>query len=532
MRRLLAAGLIASAVLVGCGDSDGADDAATSGGGTDSDASTSTGAASGGSDTTGDVSATTGVQAGGEAVIVTGNEPTTLDPQVSEDYAARVTNLNVYETLLERDENGELQPLLAAEMPTPVDGTTWEFKLRDGITFHEGQPFDAESVAYSVNRIIDPELQSEQVSFFETIVGATAIDDTTVHIETSGPDPLLPTRMYWMTMVPNGAGDDPAFADNPNGTGPFRFVEWNRGQSVVLERNPDYWGEPAALDRVVVRAIPDPGAQVAAMQAGEVDLLLQISPEQAQQVPVVKSVQGTESPILRLDSRDGVLADARVRQALNYAVDRETLAETLFEGFAEPSDCQIMTPAIFGYNPELESYPYDPERARQLIQEAGVEGETLQLTGLSGRFVRDREMNEALVQYFEDVGLDVELQFPDIAVYLDHLFVKDQFPAMLYISSSNELFDADKQMTYLASDGPGSGFSNPEVDRLAAEARTELDVPTREQMYHDLNAIACDEAANVFLMYTQDIYGMSDDLQWEPRPDGLILAKAMSTTGG
>jgi peptide/nickel transport system substrate-binding protein len=205
--------------------------------------------------------------------------------------------------------------------------------------------------------------------------------------------------------------------------------------------------------------------------------------------------------------------------------------QSLFEGFAEPSDCQVMAPAVFGYNPDLQPYEYDPDKARQLIKDAGAEGTELAFTSLSGRFVRDRETSEALVQMFEDVGLKVKLEFPDISVYLDHLFEKDQFPPLLYISSSNELFDADKQMTYLESTGRGSGFVSAELDDLAAKARVELDENKREQMYKDINRIACEQAANVFLFYTQDIYGMADDLSWEPRADGLILAKEMSVSG-
>lgn len=472
-----------------------------------------------------------GSSSGGDVVIVTGNEPTTLDPQLSEDYAARVINLgNIYETLLERTPEGELVPLLATDLPTRVDDDTWQFKLRDDVTFHDGSPFNADAVAYSVNRIISDELESEQIAFFETIAGATAVDETTVDIDTNGPDPLLPTRMFWLTIVADGAGDDPDFAQNPNGTGPFKFVEWNVGQDVVLERNDDYWGEPATIDTVTVRSIPDPGAQVAALQTEEVDLLLQISPEQAKQVPSTKSIEGTESPIIRLDSREGILADVRVRQALNYAVDKQTLVDTLLDGFARPSDCQVMAPGVFGYNPDLKPYPYDPEKARQLLEEAGAVGAEFTFTGISGRFVRDRELAEAITQYFNEVGLKVTLEFPDIAIYLDHLFVKEQFPDLLYISSSNELFDGDKQMTYLESTGRGSGYVNEEVDALAASARVELDVDVREGMYQDLNKLACDDAANVFLVNTQDIYGMSEDLNWEPRRDGLILAKSMSIT--
>src|SRR5690606_10660303 len=165
-------------------------------------------------------------------------------------------NDNIYEALLNRDQDMNLTPHLATEY-RQVDESTWEFNLREGISYHNGQPFNADAVVYSVKRIIDPELNSEQLSFFATIADAVKVDDYTVQIITNGPDPILPARMYWMKMVePSHAQGDPdTFATTPIGTGPYKFVSWNRGVEVVLEANEDYWGGAPGIDRVIVRPI-------------------------------------------------------------------------------------------------------------------------------------------------------------------------------------------------------------------------------------------------------------------------------------
>ncbi|MEM7444990.1 MAG: ABC transporter substrate-binding protein, partial [Pseudomonadota bacterium] len=167
-----------------------------------------------------------------EIAIAIGSEPTTLDPQLRDDGGERAITDNIFETLLARDSDGVLSPSLAASMPSQVDATTWEVDLRDGISFHNGEPFNADAAAFSVNRIIDPEFNSEQSSFFASITGASVVDGDTIQITTDGPDPILPARLYWMKMVPPGAAAEEDFASNPVGTGPYTFVSWDRGSSI------------------------------------------------------------------------------------------------------------------------------------------------------------------------------------------------------------------------------------------------------------------------------------------------------------
>ena len=322
--------------------------------------------------------------AAGEIVVAIGSEPSTLDPQARDDGGERAVNDNIYETLMAREPDGTLVPGLAAEPPTKVDDTTWEFKLRPNITFTNGEPFNANSVVTSVTRIIDPALKSEQMAYFGTIKGAEKVDDLTVRIITTGPDPILPSRMYWMKMIPPKYAADPKFAEAPVGTGPYKLEAFNRGQDIVLVANPDYWGGKPAIDKVTYRFVGESGTRLSGLVAGEFDVITNLLPEFVESVPKSAAVQGLETSVIILSTENEVTKDPRVRQALNIAIDRQALADSLFGGYALPARGQLVNPKAFGFNEALEVYPYDPEKAKALIKEAGAEGKTINLVGEVG----------------------------------------------------------------------------------------------------------------------------------------------------
>jgi peptide/nickel transport system substrate-binding protein len=467
-----------------------------------------------------------------EITIALGSEPTTLDPQVRDDGGERAVNDNIYETLMARTAAGELVPGLAAAAPEQVDATTWRFALRPGISFHNGEPFNADAVVHSVTRIINPEFNSEQVSFFGTITGASKVDDLTVDIITSGPDPILPARMYWMKMVPPGHSADAAFAETPVGTGPYKFVSWDRGNAIVLEANADYWDGAPAVQKVNYRFISEPGTRLSGLLAGELDIITNLLPEFVGEVPQAAHVQGQEHPIIILSSLGGPTADVRVRQALNYAIDKEALAEGLFEGYAEVEQGQLLSPTYFGYNPAVSAYPYDPEKARALLAEAGAEGATIELVGTAGRWLKDREMVETVAGFWQEVGLTVDVRIFEFNEYLNRLFDRETRAPAIFVVSSNELQDADRPFTaYYHQTGIGSSNNDAELAAMIDAARTETDVPTREQLYADAVQRAYDQAYFAWLLNIEDIYGLSERMQWTPRVDAKILVKEMAVSG-
>jgi len=461
--------------------------------------------------------------------IAIGSEPTTLDPQLRDDGGERAVNDNIFETLVARGEDGQLEPGLAATMPRQVDATTWEVSLRDNIAFHNGEPFDADAVVFSVERIIDPEFNSEQTSYFETVSGARKVDEGTVHITTSGPDPILPARLYWMKMVPPGAAREDGFAEAPVGTGPYRFEAWDRGTAIRLSANPDYWGGAPDVRQAEFRFISEFGTRLSALLAGEVDLITNLLPEFVERVPQAVSVSGLELPIIILDADDGPTADVRVRRALNLAIDKEALAQGLFAGYAEVAAGQLMAPSFFGYNPDIGGYPYDPEKARALIAEAGAEGVEIELVGTAGRWLKDRELVEVVASFWEEIGVTANVRIFEFNEYLNRLFDRETRADSIFVVSSNELLDADRPLSaYYHMDGIGASNTNEAMAAKIEEARTETDVERREELYHEVLRTAFEEAYFAFLLNISDIYGLSERLEWQPRTDAKILVKDMT----
>lgn len=461
-------------------------------------------------------------------VIALGSEPTTLDPQIREDGGERAVNDNIYDTVLTRTPMGDLVPSLATAMPTLVDSTTWEIKLRPGIKFHNGETLNADAVVYSIKRVIDPDFNSEQISFFSTIKDASMVDDLTLHVSTNGSDPILPSRLYWLKVVPPVHSKDPKFAEKPVGTGPYQIVNWKRGQSIELKRNDSYWGTKPSVKSVQYRFIEEPGTRLAGLMAGEFDLITNLLPEFTKQVPKSVHILGLEHPILILNSDKGVTKDVRVRQALNYAVDKEALAKGLFEGYAQVAQGQLLSPSFFGYNDKVKAYPYDVAKAKKLIKEAGAEGATVELIGTSGRWLKDRDLVETVAAYWTKIGLKVDVRIFEFSEYLNRLFDRKTRADSIFVAASNELLDADKTFSaYYKKGGIGSSNTDEKLAGLIDQARSEIDVTNRLALYHQAVKLAYDQAYFVWLLNIEDVYGLSKRLDWAGRVDARLLVQEM-----
>jgi peptide/nickel transport system substrate-binding protein len=469
----------------------------------------------------------------GAITIALGSEPTSLDPHLVDDGGERAVNDNIYETLLTRDAEGTLQPGLATELPTQVDDTTWEFKLRDGVTFHDGTPFNADAVVASVNRIVQlvADAKTDNDGFFGSLTGAEKVDDTTVRITTAEPDGVLPARMYWLKIVPPSAETVEDLSDAPNGTGPYTFDSYTKGSQLTLKANPDYWDGAPAIGEVTYEFVSEAGTRLAGLKSGKYNLITNLAPQNVEEAPASAQVQGQEHPVIILDATDGITADPDVRKALNLAVDKEAVAEQVFGGYAVVDKGQLLSPSILGHNEELEPYAYDPDEAKQILEDKGLAGETIQLVGEAGRWLNDRELLEAVAGYWTDAGLSVDLQILEFGEYLDVLFDRENRADSIYVSSSNDILDADRQLsTYYQAGGIGSSNADEELSALIDQGRAELNPDDRETIYNDAVAHAYDNAYFVWLVNNEDLYGLSENMSWQPRVDAKLLVKEMSVS--
>jgi peptide/nickel transport system substrate-binding protein len=532
--RLLGALVVLGLVTAACGGDDdddaGTADEATADTGADS--ATDGAATEGSTESTEPAATGDGSEPAVEGASITialGSEPTSLDPHLVDDGGERAINDNIYETLLARTPDGELIPSLATALPTMVDDTTWEFTLRDDVTFHDGTPFNADSVVATVERMIGliEAGATDNDGFYSTITGAEKVDDFTVRITTDGPDGVLPARMYWLKMVTPADAAKEDLSDAPNGTGPYTFVNRETGVSIELAANPDYWDGVPPVSDVTYEFVSEAG-----LKSGEYDLITNLPPQDVEQAPQPANLQGQENPIIILDVDDGITADPNVRLALNLAVDKQAIADQVYGGFAQVVNGQLLSPTILGHNPDLEPYPYDPDQAKQLIEDAGVAGQTITLVGeSSGRWLNDRELVEAVASYWTEAGLQVDLQTPEFGAYLDILFDRENRQDAIFVSSSNDILDPSRQLnTYYAMDGVGSSNTNQELADLVHQGQSTLDPAERESIYQEAVKIAYDGAYFAFLVSNEDLYGMSERMQWTPRVDSKLLVKEMSVT--
>ncbi len=461
--------------------------------------------------------------------VALGAEPVGLDPQLYQDGAERNVSRNIFEALLERKPDGTLVPCLATALPEQVDPQTWRFHLRPGVRFHDGQAFDARSAAASVKRIIAPAFASRQRPFLTTIADARVVDDLTVDVVTNKPDPSLPTRMYWLTMVPAAGAALDGINAKPVGTGPYRFVSWQRGQSIALERNPGYWRETGNVAQVRFRFVPEAGTRLAGIRAGDFDLMLNLQPEDVPSVPKSVSRPSIEISQVSLNVEMGLTKDLRIRQALNYAVDKQAVVDQVFGGFATPLAGQMLAPDWFGFNPALSAWPYDPARAKALVKEAGAQGKTIDLIASNGRWLKDRELAEVVASFWEEAGLRVNLRVAPWPDYLDNMQNnRVGRPATIIGNPANPLMDADRSLTAFYSEESGqSGLAEPAMTKAIQQARYETDETRRLADYAAITREQNDRALQVWLVRNYDVYGLSKRLSWTPRTDGQLLIREM-----
>jgi peptide/nickel transport system substrate-binding protein len=401
------------------------------------------------------------VTQGASVTLTINGEPTTLDPQARDDGNLRDVDDNIYETLLTRSADGtKLEPLLASAMPNRINPTTWEFQLRQNVKFTDGEPFDAASAAYSINRIIAPKFNSELLGSISTITSAKAAGQYTLDVTTKAPDPILPSRMYFISMMAPNATDP---AKTPVGTGPYVLKSWANGDHITLTANPDYWGTKPSITTATFNYPQESGTRLAQLLSGKTDLVTNLLPTDAKAAPQLLVAPGDNHATLILNAESGVTADVRVRQALNYAVNTPELAKSLFDGHATADSCQVMDKSWFGYNPDLKPFEYNQDKAKQLLQEAGAVGKTINIVGdASGRWLADRDFVQAIAQAWRSVGLKVNVQLLQFNQYLDKLFNQPARPDAVMVYTDNSLFDADRTISTYYQHG-GSGASNSEL---------------------------------------------------------------------
>jgi peptide/nickel transport system substrate-binding protein len=451
---------------------------------------------------------------------------------------------NVEEALVNRDPaTNELVGELATKWER-TNPTTWRFTLRQGVKFHDGTPFNAQAAADSLNYIWAKENRFTIRSNIGPEFKMQPVDEYTVDAVAESPDPLMPTRLYFSPMVsPKQIKENLAeYPLKPVGTGPYKFVEWAKGQHIKLTANPDWWGRTAADARgaltikdltFVVR--PEREVRTAMVQRGEADIARWISQDQCNVSPQCKGMPTLETFFVRIDTMNPVLADLRVRQAIALAIDKESIMRDIMGGGGTAG---MMTgPTATGFDPELKPYPYDPARARQLVAEAKAAGLPVDTTPFTliarrGAWFRIEEGTEAVGEMIKQVGLtNLKTQILEAANHIEIFQApKPIDPArglLGFHSSSNEIMDYSRPVRgYYDCEGNSSTYCDPTMQELEKKAMP-LEGEARVKALQEIGKYAYDQIPTVPVGYPSFYYGLSNRLEWTPRIDGFILAKEM-----
>lgn len=454
-----------------------------------------------------------------------------MDPAKHSAFPTANILFQIYDGLITLDDKGEFAPALATEWSNP-DPLTWRFTLREGVTFHNGEVFDAAAVKYTFDRALNPDFAAPYYSRISQITEVNVIDPQTVEFKTAEPFPTMLLSLYEASfpalIVPPAyaaQNDGADIAATPVGTGPYKFVDWLKDEQIVLEANPDYWGGKPAIDRVIFRPIKESRTRIAELRSDGVDIAVDVSPED------VPSLEGGNTKVATVSSdflyflafdttRDTPLKDKRVRQAINHAVDVDAIQEALLGGLGNRIALTLPTNA-FGYDPAWKPYPYDPEKAKELLAEAGyADGFTIPLMTRKGRFMKDAEIVEATTGFLSEVGITAEIQYIEPGVWGQISEAKGR-EGITFPGWSGR----DPNLVWLPLLKTGmyqSYYSNPELDKLLDDGATETDPDKRREIYSKAAVIIKEEAPHLPMIQPPLIYGLDATLNWTPRSDSII----------
>ena len=487
----------------------------------------------------------------GKVVIAQGVDPTTLDMMNQSEQPASNVGAQMFDMLVERDQSLKLVPGLAAELPKLVAPTTWEIKLRKGVKFHNGEDFNADSVKFSLERLSNPANKMRGGTSFGPIDRVEIVDPYTVRVHTKKPWPTfvphLALRSASMYPPKEYAGkDSAAISKSPIGTGPYKFVRWAKDEEIVMEAVPNHWRGAPSIKTVVFKPIPDDAVRVAALQNGEIDVAVNIPPHLGNIIDKHPKLFLSTAPSIRtiqlmiythqMDASNktigpyaGPTVDKRVRQALSSAIDADEIIRGVMDGKAVRT-ATMLTPLHFGFDPSLKPVKQDLARTKKLLTEAGFpNGVDIVLNGPQGRYVRDREVAEAVTGQLNKAGIRTTLRTHEFVSYLNNMVYVHKAGPVWLIGWGHPTMDAEAiYVPLFKAPGIFVNWDNPDFNGMVEEAQGMMDEKKRLAQYHKINKLWIEEVPSIPLYQQIDLYGASKRLNWKARSDELLQARDMS----
>lgn len=480
-----------------------------------------------------------------ELVVAQGIDTSGFDPHAHTTAAIEAIHVNIFDYLVMRDGKGELQPALA-ESWEQVSDTAMRFKLREGVLFHDGTKMTAEDVKFSLERPAHDE-SVIQHSFYDTIKEVEVVNDHEVIIHTDGPDPILLNRVSRIGsgIVPKAYVDKVGwekFAVAPIGTGPFKVVEWRRDDRIIMEGFKEHWRGAPVWDRLIHRTIPEDSTRVGELISGGVDIATNIPSQDKERVDASGVATTKPWPSFRVmelfvNMKEGSpLADPRVREAVELAIDNRTLIDTVFSGLGTPVRAAV-TPGLSAVPMEYHNtFQYDPERAVELLKEAGYGPNelTLKIQGPSGRYPLDVETMEIIAVMLNAVGINTSIEALEWSSYNSRIWNPSKIEHLALIGHANSLQDgyhAVQRARCGLEYSDKTGWCDPKFDELIERSAVTVDQEERSKILAEAFKMLTDSRAVIYLLQLENIIGVSNKVDWEPSPDEQLWMYAVKPKG-
>jgi peptide/nickel transport system substrate-binding protein len=449
-------------------------------------------------------------------VMIIESSPTNLDPRVGIDaYSERIDNL-LFDDLLDRDEHLNVKPGLADRWDIP-DPLTYVFHLHSGVKFHNGAALTSRDVKWTFDSLLQGKIRSTKTAAFRFVDRVEAPDDSTVVLHLKEPFATLLWNLSdgAMGIVPYGSLGE--ISAQPIGSGPFRFISAEPDKEVIIERNPDYWHDPPRLERVRFMVVPDGTTRALELRKGSADLEINaLTPDMVvtlEREPALDVLRGpgTVLQYMGFNFRDPILKDLRVRQALAYAIDRRPMLQYLWRGFAQPAD-SILPKQSWAYTNKVQTYNYDPERAREILDAAGyrpMSGVRFHLVMKTSTDENTRLMVAVLQQQLRDVGIQLDIRTYEFATFFaDVSKGAFQLYSLRWVGGNEDpdIFEYAFHSSKFTPNGANRSFySNPRVDALIDKARAELDQRKRAESYAEIQRILAEDLPSLNLWYLDNV---------------------------
>ncbi|MFB7495910.1 ABC transporter substrate-binding protein [Streptomyces sp. NPDC056161] len=477
---------------------------------------------------------TSATRAGNVLRVSQPGDPKTLDPQKQGDMVSMNVLINIFDTLTTRGRDNQLHPRLALSWAA-TDTRTWRFRIRPGVTFHNGEACDAQAVAFSIKRLLDPATKSPIVEL-RYVEDVTVVDRFTVDFHTTVHDPILPAKLslFGGVVVPPrhlSEVGDAGFAEHPVGTGPFTFVSWQRDHELRMRAYAGHWQGRPSVDGLVFSPAPNASSSLASLQSGGVDLVAGLTPDAAQQLDGYSGITldgftGIRTSYLSLNTLEkGPLQDRRVRQALNHAVDVPLLIKAVLDGKATETPALIPRGA-FGFDASVKPFTRSVKTARALLAEAGYpHGFATTLTASNV----DSNVAEALSGLLAEAGVQARVDLLDPGTYAARL-TSDNRGALgpIYLAASTVwTLDGESMVqSNVRRDRRQSRWHSAEADRLIDIEELSEDPAERERAFSDLQRLMREEAPFVFLYQIDNIFARNDRPRWKPGSAGVLTMES------